>query len=209
MKTATCVCPTCGAVLDISCNSTKTVCKFCGNTIFISFGENSDEKDANEKPLFSSLVERKYIYYIPHFDGINDCYEFLLDYGEAVFLYNKNKEILSKDEIALVKEFFLDGHNYICNCTKKNLDSMIYSQISKYNYAFTVLNKEGLEFCDFKEMETITTNRLKSIPTSEKKEESADHAQNKINLVIGLIVLGIILLPGIISLIISIFFHGF
>ena len=135
MKTATCVCPTCGAVLDISCNSTKTVCKFCGNTIFISFSENSDEKDADEKPLFSSLVERKYIYYIPHFDGINDCYEFLLDYGEAVFLYNKNKEILSKDEIALVKEFFLDGYNYICNCTKKNLDSMIYSQISKYNYA--------------------------------------------------------------------------
>lgn len=206
MKTTTYVCPTCGAVLDISRNISKMVCKYCGNTISITFSDKSDEKGTDEKSLFSSLVERKYIYYIPHFDGINDCYEFLLDYGEAVFLYNKNKGILSKDEIALVKEFFLNGYKFIYDCTKKNLGSMLYSQISKYNYAFLVLNKEGLEFCDFKELEMITNNKLKSFPSSEKKEETATHAQNKIALIVILIILGTILLPGIITFIISLLF---
>ena len=45
------------------------------------------EKSKYEKELFSSLVKRKFIYYIPHFDGINDCYDFILDYAEAVYLF--------------------------------------------------------------------------------------------------------------------------
>lgn len=181
-------CPNCGAPIDISHNAKNTVCKYCGNTIFIYDSTNEDGSEG-EKSLLSSLIERKFIYYIPCFNGINDCYNFILSYEEAVFLYKEKGDLLSKEEKYLVTEFFKAGYDYIKNSSKENIELMVYTQMKKYYTAFSILSKEINEFHDFKGLETLFKNQIQSLSESQKKEETADQSAAKFGLIVLIVIL--------------------
>lgn len=201
MKTTTYVCPTCGGILDLKPHASTVICKYCGNKVSIVLSDGEKQEPSNQKTLFSTLVERKFIYYIPHFDGVNDCYEFLLDYGEAAFLFEKRKDSLSEEEKGLVRQFFIEGRDYINNCVKANADKMIYSQLVKYEYAFSVLEQANLECGSFEDMHVLISNKLNSLPKAKKNEITVAKAKNIIWIILIIVILSIILLPGIIAFI--------
>ena len=209
MKTATFVCPSCGAPLDFKNSSSSIICEYCGSVVHYAFSKSEMTTFENRKPLFSSLVERKYIYYIPRFDGITDCYTFLLDYGEAAFLFEKNKEVLSEEETKLIIRFFETGREYISNCVKKNINDMLASQLDKYEYAFLILNEAKLRCGTFEDLLDLIVKRSEELRASAPKEVTVEKARNKFWIIFGIIFAAAVLTPGIISFIVMLIYQMF
>ena len=206
MKSFTFICPTCGAILNIKEKEINIVCQYCGNTVTILHDDkngtgNNDEGD--ERP-YSSLIRRKFIVYIPHYNGTGDCINFLYEYGSAILLYEEKKKKLSEEEIELIKDFYYKGKEYITECINNNIDKMVYSQANEMYKILSIINGTKLEFGNFNDLVTMLETRV----LREKKEHDRKEKYNKIKrkIYVGLIVafiITILLLPTIISIIIG------
>lgn len=153
-------CPTCGAtlIIDIECNSAS--CRYCRNTFPLDYFDKNKKK-FKAKNLYDILIEKKYIYYIPRFDGVNDCLDFLSQYTDAIILFNKDKDELNEKEKQEIITFLENGCTYLTKSIKNNINKMTYRQLIKFEGFISIFSEYNFADGRFKETESLLKNALK------------------------------------------------